>query len=281
MRSVINLCALICAITITSCKENNFAYKYSDYGLNTPVKSIKVTTYEAKSKFGEIEKGMLEYYGHYSTIFNDDGLVVSITQYNDEGDTIEITKHKYNDDNNVINTTCYNEDGEINYETKWTYDGDQVKSVTTTNYWDGTSTTYEDQYINDGDTVVERRKFKDGTLLSVDKFSTFDEKGAKWVSYDADGNKLSNGSFTLTKTGAISKYTYDDIQYQVKRDKNNLPIQTKNAIVGLNGVTHYYKEGANLFFEYEYDDKGNWIKQIVFEDDMREPLTISERKIVY
>ena len=271
---------MICAITITSCKEHNIT-SYRDYGLNIPVKSIKVTTYEAESKFGEIVKGDREYNGHYTTIFNDEGLVISTTTYNYYGDTMEVTKHKYNDDDNIINVTNYNKDGKINYETKWTYDGDHVKSVTTTNYWDDTPITHEQQFIYDGRTIVEEHIFRNGTLICVNKFTNYDKDGAKWVSHNADGTEQINGYYTLNKARKYTQYACDDIQFQIKWDENNSPIETKNAEVDQNGATYYYKEGANLFFEYEYDNKGNWIKQIVFEGDMRTPLTISERKIVY
>ena len=61
-------------------------------------------------------------------------------------------------------------------------------------------------------------------------------------------------------------------------------MQEANAFLYRNTMVSWYvEESPEYEIEYEYDNKGNWIKQIVYEcdGDFRNPVTISERELFY
>ena len=82
---------------------------------------------------------------------------------------------------------------------------------------------------------------------------------------------------TTSKTDKIKleRAEYDGKNNYLLRAKNNddsenIKLLDKNLNV---------LEQENI--KYEYDKKGNWIKQIIYEGEVKEPVTISERTIVY
>ena len=285
MKRIISICALLCATILTSCNSNENTINYKDFGLNTPVQSIKVTIYEAGSKFGEVIQGNLINDGHYTVNFNDEGYPIKLTNYDDDGDITEVTKYDYDKDNHLVKTTSYDEVGGMTYEFKNNYDGDIITSSTTTTYWGGIPEMRTTKYTYDGDVLIEERTYEDGELLSVYKYIDYKRKGANWdsswVAYDAEGEEQAKGFNKLNDAGKIAECKYGEMHYKVKWNDDNLPIRTKNAVSFLNGVAFYYSEGADYTFEYEFDDKGNWIKQTIFVGEDREPAYIAIRKIRY
>lgn len=90
--------------------------------------------------------------------------------------------------------------------------------------------------------------------------------------YDKDGNFLIE----------VSEYG-DKYKGEVKYNDKNLPIYLKGGILSYNtdpGLSSYFDDGEQ-YMEYEYDDKGNWVRQTVYVGEMKEPYQISERTIVY
>ena len=69
----------------------------------------------------------------------------------------------------------------------------------------------------------------------------------------------------------------------VEWNDKKLPIFLKNAHLSNNTIISLYSTGEEntYYVEYEYDKKGNWIKQVVYEGEIKTPLTISERVIQY
>ena len=86
-------------------------YSYEEYGLNCPVKSVKVLTYEAKSKFGEVTKGDLSWSGNYTAQFNEVGNIEQLSTYDATGDLSGMTRYKYNEDDQLVEQSVYSSDG--------------------------------------------------------------------------------------------------------------------------------------------------------------------------
>lgn len=268
-------------LIISSCSDKT--YSYQEYGLNCPVKSVKVTTYEAESKFGEIIKGDLDWSGHYFSEFNSVGNIVSLTEYDDEGDIDGVTKYKYNNDNNVINVSEYDYKGNLDFEYTYEYDGSLMSKITATFKYSDEDNVYVTDIKREGNTIKEKITHLNGELSSIVKYSKYDKTGAEWTQYDKDGKEKGKGSSILNKDGKVSRYNINEKEfYEVNWNEKGLPSYLKNAELYNNSFISYDNGNESiLYIEYEYDKKGNWIKQIIYEGEVKEPVTISERTIVY
>ena len=103
------VCPLIVSLIVlwaSSCNSKVF-YDYERYGLNCPVKSVKVTTYKAESKFGDIVKDVLAWDGHYLAKFNTIGNLEEISWFDHEGTLYSVDQYKYNDNNKIVEIGDY------------------------------------------------------------------------------------------------------------------------------------------------------------------------------
>lgn len=277
----------LCMVSLLlSCNQNNEkVYHYEEYGLNCPVKSIKVTTYEAESKFGDIVKGELEWDGHYLAKFNSVGNIELIQEFDDEGDLTEVVKYKYDECNNATGIYTYNEDGECKLSFINEYKGGHLVKQTFTNYYKSDVETTITEFIREGERVIETKAFVNNRLSSSTKYSKHDKSGSEWITYDENGQEISKGVQKLNNKGRIKEHCDNDNCHEITWNEKNLPIHLVNAFPYHNTMISWYvqEESSEYSIEYEYDDKGNWVKQIVFEcdGDFKTPITISERYITY
>ncbi len=280
MKTAKILLLALSSLIVLSC-GNDKRYPYQEYGLNSPVKSIKVTTYEADSKFGEVVKGDLKWDGHYLAEFNNIGNIISLTEYDGDGDIDGVIKYKYNNDDNVIDVSEYDEDGELDYNKLLEYNGSLLSKVTSIYKYSKADDVYVTDIFYDGETIVKETIYYNGELMSVVKYSKYDEAGAEWISYDKDGKEKNRGSSIFNEDNREFRYNISDKEYyEVTSNEKGLPVYLKNAELYNNTFVSYCK-GAVFYIEYEYDKKGNWIKQTVLEGELKNPVAISERVIVY
>ena len=282
MKTAKILLMTLCSFVVLSCAKNK-TYSYQKYGLDCPVKSIKVTTYEASSKFGEVVKGDLKWNGHYLAEFNSIGNIITLTEYDNDGNLNRVANYKYNEDDNLTNISEYDEDGKLQFNTSFEYKGILLVKVTTT-FKDTTEEVYVNEIFHDGETIIKESTHHNGELRSVVKYNKNDKTGAEWVCYDKDGNEQSRGSSILNEDGKVTRCNLNDKDYyEVTWNEKGLPIYLKNAeLYNSSYVSSYnYCDGSIFYIEYEYDNKGNWIKQTLFEGELKKPVTISERVIVY
>ena len=85
------------SLLIISCNDN----KTTDLDfnqLNGNVASVKISTYEADSKFGEIVKGDLEYNGVSIIEFNESGYITSTSVFERNGELYSKSKYFYKEE---------------------------------------------------------------------------------------------------------------------------------------------------------------------------------------
>ena len=209
------LCAFSFMLLLCSC-TNKRTYHYEEYGLNCPVKSVKVTTYEAESKFGEIVKGDLDWEGHYLAIFNSIGNLESISSFDDDGELTGVGKYKYDKDNKVIETTFYDEDGNIVYKVTYTYINDHIESFIRKSYWNDKEEIYEYKHKWDGEQLLETMQISNGELSSMTKYKKIDKNSSEWITYDKDGKEISRGDDTVDDCGRLVGRNEGDLCIEVK-----------------------------------------------------------------
>lgn len=280
-RSIFGVLVAVAALLLASCGSDR-AYDYEYYGLNTPVKSVLVTTYEAESKFGDVVKGDLAHNGHYLATFNGVGNLESIASYDDDGDLTSLERFKYNREDRLIELSSFDDDGDIDYQLTYSYEGDQMVAECQKNYWGDTEEVTQYSHTWRGEQLLETSVTSGGTLVAKIKYSRCDKSGSEWVTYNGDGEEVARGSEEL-EDNRIVKRTVDGQSLEVRWNSKKLPVYLRNAHLHNNTMVSWYNNDDECVYyvEYEYDDEGNWIKQIVYEGEIKRPVTISERVITY
>lgn len=284
MRCKITTTIIAAAIIATGCESIERPFDYEFYGLNCPVKAVSVKTYHAENRFGEILKGDLTWDGHYLATFNEAGNIESIQSFDADGDLRELSRHKHNKDNMLVEVASYDNDGEIEYSISFDYDNDKhTTSTTNKSYWSGTEETRVYNYIWKNDEIVEINLTMNGELISKTLCNEIGKNHVEKITYDKDGNEILRETELTDDKGRIKEIDKQDLHIEITWNEKNLPIYLKNAHLHNNTHIATFSEGEEsiLYAEYEYDSKGNWIKQIVYEGDNKRPLTISERVITY
>lgn len=241
----ITVIALSCNSRKTSLEEEN---------LKGNIVKIFENTYEVEEKFGKIETGDKEYYGHYLITYNDFGNISERTTFSRNGEMERVEKLKYNENEMLIENSIYNSDNKLEYKVKF--------------------------YINESNSnrfsKVEHYN-EDGKLTEIYKY--------KYNGSLISGGDILNSSKELLKTWK-NEFEGDILIKQTILDSigNITTIQVYNRN-GNNDIVHFqeFDKNDSLSYErkytYEYDEKNNWIRQIEYVDD--KPSTIKIRKILY
>ena len=300
--SVFTISALSAILFVSSC-NNEISSDCKRLGLNTTVKSVQVKTYEAESKFGEIVRGDLDWDGNYLALFDKRGNLTSITDFDDDGELDNKTVFAYDDENRLTNYTEYDWNGDADISIEYVYEGNYLlksKQIIFENV-------YLTEYKRNGEEIQEYTYFADGKIENTAKYLESSSTRASYIVYDNEGKELrtvqeeydkegrlikqikNTGAETDTtiwvysKDGYLTEMSTTEYKGEIKYNDKNLPIYIKGGDLYNNTdvVLDPWYENKVYNLEYEYDDKGNWIKQIVYEGEMKEPYTISDRTIVY
>lgn len=221
--------------------------------------------------------------------FSKDGFLLKEEEYDYEGKFDESTTYEYDTDNNLIKT--FGLDPSSLFETSTELEEriafDKEKRMSTFKIYRDSVFKYKVTFFNDEheNTIKELTEYPDGTNSEV--------------AYDnqyVHGDKLAFQirSMILSEIDTIQKLEYDDQARLIKETYNNysteykydgaILVEQKSYSQSKSGDKssikifkynkyHYpiyksYKHNEKVTteekYEYEYDEKGNWIKQIVY-----------------
>lgn len=284
-----NVTLLLLITILTSCISNQKNNKIgseinadNDLGklnLKGNVKSIKQISYKAFDIFGELQKGEVNNVGNscfYLTFnengneiekiyYNSDGTVDDkwITKYDEEGNEIENNNftsdgsllfkliHKFDNKGNRIESNTYNSDGSINSNSTHKYDEKENYIESISHISDGYSAKKETYSYDDKGNVIEKNGYEaDGSIRFKFLFH-----------YDDKGNKIEDSYITSDYT-TNSTFKFDN---------------KGNVIEELESINK--SESIKNKYTYEYDEKDNWIKKVVYKN--LTPTVMLERDIVY
>ncbi len=268
-------------LLLSSCGQRKELNELQVRNLKGDVISVATRTYKAKNKFGEITKDEVAYSNIYDELnslieFNNFKQLISISAFDKRGDLEGKRIYTYKDDN-LYCIDSYDENGELKNKTIYTYEKEFVSSII--------------MYDNDGDKIQTNTYENNGSRLT--KLSFFDKEGELISStiFQGDNNRISK-QISTDKSGNetiiinefvgdfISKIIHPEYTIEVIRNKNNDVIEAINAEISPN-QNIIFSEGSNIIYEYEYDEKGNWIKRFEIDKSTKEARYISERIIEY
>lgn len=254
---------------------------YEVYGLNRPVKSVRVITYEAFDKFGEIIKGEIQWEGNYVAEFNSVGNLTTQRLYDNEGDLYEMRKYIY-DGTNLIEDNVYDREGNLICIWRYEYEGDYLIKESFINTQLASDNTTE--FRRNGKQILEIIKYFNGELLSKQIVIRHDDSGLEWIEYNSEDRPIRNGYEKFDAEGRRVEVAENDNIVSIEWNDNNLPSYLKGARLYNKTIIAYSFDDSDVFsIEYEYDNNGNWIRQVIYDitTGIKLPLTVSERVITY
>lgn len=273
----------------------------NEFNKNGKIKSIRITSYEAIQKFGEIHKGkrsrdLMEWDQHitidyakkifnvrhlssndelefsFKKEFDNKGNIIRETHYDSFGIQGKYQINKYDKDGNITESIVFNPNGVINTKITCKYENGKKISL--------------DYFNSDGD-LFKKETFKYNSFGSLIEINDYNSDGTiftqKLFEYDHNNNLLNMTSYMYPNNKNRISYASKDkwvTKFYTKYNSKGLEIE---AVVyepdgTISGEGTPFKNAKE--YEYEYDAKGNWIKKIVYLKNGRAQYLI-EREIEY
>lgn len=286
--------------------------------LKNKVKSYTQHGYKALLDLGKIKKGKKQYRNtaNYRTVFNKNGDVLEREFYSSDSTSSRIIKNKYNNDvlieaysyysrklvkktsykydqkKNIIETKIYKPTEELLF--RYIYQYDNARNKTESHWYDqeGNLLEHENYTYNKKGALVENKKYNDEYLKQ--KFIYQYKNGRKYETtefYKEDTSLNKKKVSVYNKNNKIvEKYTYlpEDVltsiriySYNENNDIIKVKIHTSDGMIGFDTEESRQQiEFETIYtYKYQYDEKGNWIKVIQYENKM--PKKIIERHFEY
>lgn len=277
----------ILALTILilfSCTEQNLPKKDIEYyEINGKVNHLTIYHYNAIEKDGEIVKGDPNREGEddQTLTFNKQGYIIQAYFYG-EVDSLDSKLLRDHDKNfNCLGEIGYNAKGGLMFEWVWLYDdmGNNTERIEIQE--DSSLFTSWYLYYDEGGELIARSIYRNSISGLFDSLRwVLDDKKRQieeW-NYGYYGLNGYNEVEYIGETNMIAKiYRYDYLKdlsdyYELSyNDHDLLSIAKQFDADSL--------EQQVLSFEYEYDERENWIKKIQFQNG--NPVNYDERRIVY
>lgn len=277
-KTIFTLMGFAVCLLVSCTQEKNDLEKYH---LKGNVKSIMTKYFNAVEKFGEVAPGDCYYYGDNELVcFNRDGFITEKTSYDCDGDIRNKRVYEYDSDNLLSNVTFYKVDWrhpngyldskeihEYNEKRQLVqligYDSNGVEKLKFIYEWDGK---------NIVKTMIYQNEML--SLVQVDEYNG--NSKVKSVVTDSDGKEIERLEY---ENNRLSKRVQEDYTATYKYNDKGLCCATENA--RLSSVYFSSSEGKSFTYEYEYDQKGNWIKRTEKDSQTKIATIITIREITY
>lgn len=240
----LTLALLVLTATLTSCVDTIVDNDLTKAGINGAVREITQEKWTAVEKFGEPtpDEKVNSYEEHFKRIYNEDGNIVETNNFFSNGKLAYVTKNTFNQQNDLTETAAYDSNGDLQAKITYTYNKENNSYTKTVYDKDGNSMGYSVNQKNKNGYFIKSEVFsKDDTLQSGKEWK-YDEKGNGILEtlFDSDRQYFGKGEFKHDESG-------NTIEHKIY-NKNDSLITTYNL-------------------SYEFDDKGNWNKAIIQEND--------------
>lgn len=268
----------------TACSKTNQKNTLQYEGLKGQVKSTFSYCYEAKCRFGKIEKGDIartsvlpewsNLYPAYQREYNSDGNITKISTYFQDGETYKVTKIEYIGDK-IASICTYDYEGNILYSEKYSYNRGKLMDYEKSLYYDKHhDITHKYEIVNNK--VVADSSFVKGELSRITLYNDDNEFTHVSTTIDTEGNESDKSIITKDKFGRTIK-----IECRGNSWEGYLMQNTYNEVGWISSIIREESgKIKELVFDYQgYDKIGNWISRVIYIDGELEAL--EERKIEY
>ena len=229
------LIVLFVALIAQSCSNEKIENDWTADNLQGKVLSLSEFSYEAKDRFGNIEKGERKRQSSYEydqqIKYDEKGNKIERNSYNSDGSLVNKWTYKYDEKGNRTEANTYNSDGSLNLKLIFKYD--EKGNITELNgYISDGSLVGKDAYKYDekGNKIEHKKYDSDGSLYF--KYThKYDEKGneIEYNGYNSDGSLENKNSY---------KYEFDKQGNWIKQIKFK------------DGIPEYILERQYEYYDY-------------------------------
>ena len=265
------------AIATISCSKKKNDLTWQEASGN--VKSIRTTGYEATEKFGEISEGDVLYDEDINNlmVFNQDGYITEISYFNHSGNLEKKSVYVYDGESKLTKINNFDGDGDDIGRTVYTYNENRMPTkivdydksgkinFTQKNEWDGDKC-IRNQFINE---------YSEGNY-TINEFNG--NSLVKSVVYDKNGKKT--GDYTEYDDYKITKIVNPEFTISLTYNDKGLCTSIVNGkLYSTNSIS--WSKGESYIYEYEYDNKDNWIRKVEKQKQSKKAKRIFIREIEY
>ena len=276
-------------LLLIGCSNQEKENDWTKNELEGKVKTYNHFSYEAEKRFGKIVKGKFEegigggfLRKNHKTTFDRKRHKIEMYSYgsNDSSELESMWIYKYNEKGYNNETNRYDPDGGLITKRIYKYDenGNMIEKIMYRA--DGS---LRDKYVYKYDkngNRIEKSEYNSDEELKRKYIYKYDEKGNRIEKskYKSDGNLRYKYIYKYDEEGnsiETSKYKSNeslDFKFTNKFDENGNKIESNK----------FNSEGSlksEWNYEYQYDEQGNWIKKVGFENGT--PTYIREREFEY
>lgn len=271
----------------TACSKTNQKNTLQYDGLKGQVKSTFSYCYEAKSRFGKIEKGDIvrasvlpewsNLYPAYQMEYNSDGNIMKILTYFKNGETDEVTTYEYIGEK-ITSICTYDDEGNIWYTAKYSYNRGKLVDYETSQSYDKHHGIIHRYAIVNGEIVADS-SFVKGELSSITFYNNDNMFTHISTTIDTEGKEIDKIINTKDKSGRTI-----ELEFVTSERSSFVGYSMQYAYNDIGWITSIIREESGkikeLVFDYQgYDKIGNWISRVIYIDGELEAL--EERKIEY
>lgn len=285
------------AIIITSCSNEKIENDWTRLDLKDKVMSYSEICYRAESHFGKIEKGKRERWSFYGLDeyreFDEKGNLIELKAFRSNGNLTSKSTFKYDDKGNRIEENSYNSEG--NLTKKWTYKHDEkgnkierkiYDSEGVLNFkvdfdYDENGNLLEENSYDSKDTYNGKITYQYDKKENVIERNNYDSEGAlnfkDNFDYNENGQMVEENSYISEDLDSKTTYMYDNKGNNIERISYNSDgrldskITYKHDDKGNIIEYNFYNSDGSLnkkrTHQYEYDKKGNWLREIISIDE--------------
>lgn len=210
------------------------------------------------------------------TIYNPNGFVWEFTAYDDEGNLDYKSVSEFDSSGNKIHEATYDVNGKLSRKAIMAYDsrGNMIESKAFGNEDLSLMSWVRFAYNRKGDVISHSYFNKQGQALSVTR-NLYYRNGKKKaeIAYDAQGNLLHRNAYYYNKKN-VEIVVFDKPNIVTRRYVSLEDEAGERTELG-------YDEDRKLMFKenftYERDGRGNWIKEVCSEWEVKDETPILKR----
>lgn len=239
----------ILLLLLQSFSSFNIRNDWSFFKLKGKVLSFLEFHYSNVNQFDSSAKDKINWSKKYFRKYNEKGNITEVILYDSDSKTTDLRRFEYNDKGEKFRGTSITDS---KLETKDIY-----------------------KYDNKGN-IIECKSYNIGGTLESYFTYKYDNKGNVTIlNYNSDGTLKNKDIFIYdNKWDIVEDNMYDseeNLQYKnIYKYDNTGNLVKKNSYDSEGNLLEKYT------FKYEFDNKGNWVKRIVFLDNAQELISTRE-----
>ena len=247
--------------------------KLNNINLSGEIKSIR-ELHVRSEKETESTADIFASQGGFETVFNRQRNMVLYLIYEANGSISSKNIYKYDDENNLIEEEIYYGD-ELSFRDLYTYN-DKGKRIEKTTFDSDGNLSLRQRYVyNDKENVIEERYHNNEDVFYNKIVFEYDDKNnvVEENHYDADDLHCIKINYKYDDNGNMIEEDHHALLNNMFDFKNQFKYDEKCNVIEEIYLNH---SATKRIIEYEFDEKGNWIKSISYEDGLQQNIIIRE-----